>query len=82
MATLYVRDFPDEIYDRIKEYAADNRRSLSSQVIILMNEALAQKDILESRKQALDRIAQRRRSQSNQSTGIDSLALLREDRDR
>lgn len=40
MANLTVRDIPEPLYNRLKERAAMNRRSLSAEVVRLLEEAL------------------------------------------
>ena len=40
MPTLTVRDIPDRVYARLKERAARHRRSLSSEIVTLLEEAL------------------------------------------
>lgn len=39
MATLNVKDFPDDIYERIKADAQRERRSIAQQVIYLLEQA-------------------------------------------
>ncbi len=39
MATLHVRNVPDELYQRLKSLAEEDRRSLSAEVIWLLREA-------------------------------------------
>lgn len=60
MATLHVRNVPDELYERLKALAEEDHRSLSAEVIWLLGEAAA----ADSRRRrmlaairALDRIA-------------------------
>jgi plasmid stability protein len=79
MPTLYVRNLPDDLDKRIRSRAARERRSLGAEVIVLLEEALENEAIRERRSQALENIARRRRSMPKSS---DSLALLREDRNR
>ena len=83
MATLHVRDIPDLTYDKIKQLAEKSNRSLSQQVITLLNSALAQQQILDAQRTLLNDIALRRRRTSPAKNESDStLALLREDRSR
>jgi plasmid stability protein len=39
MATLHVRNVPDELYERLKSLAEEDHRSLSAEVIDLLQEA-------------------------------------------
>ncbi|HEX5580969.1 MAG TPA: Arc family DNA-binding protein [Gemmatimonadaceae bacterium] len=41
MATLTVKNIPDELYERIKESAAEHRRSINSEIIVCLERALA-----------------------------------------
>lgn len=40
MATLTIRNVPDELYERLKQAAERNRRSLNNEAIILLEEKL------------------------------------------
>ena len=42
MPTLTVRDIPDRVYRRLKERAGANRRSMSNEIVMLLEEALLQ----------------------------------------
>lgn len=42
MATLNVKDFPDALYERIKRRAAAERRSISGEVVHLLDKAVAE----------------------------------------
>ena len=59
MPTLQVRNIPQELYDRIKKSAESERRSLSQQTIILLDEALTDRAKETARKAALERILSR-----------------------
>ncbi len=85
MATLHVRGIPDTTYDKIKQLADDSNRSLSQQVITLLDNALAQQLILDRQRALFNNIVLRRmRTVSGQpiDSSTSTLALLREDRAR
>lgn len=42
MATLTIKNCPDALYARLKERAASHRRSLNSEAILALEQALAQ----------------------------------------
>ncbi|HEV7764194.1 MAG TPA: Arc family DNA-binding protein [Thermoanaerobaculia bacterium] len=42
MATLNIKNFPDRLYRRIKQRAGKNRRSISQEVVQLLDEAVTQ----------------------------------------
>ena len=46
MATLNVKDFPDELYARLRERAERERRSVAQEVIHLLDEAVAEPEPL------------------------------------
>ena len=80
MNTLHVRSVPDSLYNRIQELAQSKNRSLSAQVITLLEQAL---DIEERRKKQAKVLSsiQRRRFKAPKNTPS-SLELLKEDRAR
>jgi plasmid stability protein len=41
MATITVKNIPDELYDRLKRAAASNRRSINNEVITRLEQSLA-----------------------------------------
>lgn len=80
MATLHVRNVPDNLYQRLREQAESQNRSLSAEVIILLDRALVESS--DRQEEILARI-RRRRSFTPALVGApDSTTLLREDRDR
>ena len=41
MPALQVRDFPDDLYEQLKEYAASQHRSIAQQTIVAVEQMLA-----------------------------------------
>jgi plasmid stability protein len=80
MATLHIRNVPDELYERLKESAETKRRSLSAQVVVLLNEAMASPK--PSQAELLERLRRLRSSVVLPPNVPDSTVLLREDRER
>lgn len=80
MASITVKDIPDELYQRFKETAQQDRRSLNAEVIVAMETLIQQHLQLQERQAALQRINERRRRRPRNV--VDSLTLLREDRER
>ena len=80
MATLHVRNVPDEIYERLRERAEASNRSLSAEVVVLLRGALD--DRRPSQREVLDEIRRRRFFRPADVGAPDSTTLLREDRDR
>jgi plasmid stability protein len=42
MATLNIKNFPDRLYRRIKQRAGRNRRSISQEVVQLLDQAVSE----------------------------------------
>jgi antitoxin FitA len=81
MATLYVRDVPSELYERLRQEAKTSRRSLSAETIELLRRSLSTGSgiSLEQLLQGADRI----RAEHAIPAGSPAAAeLIREDRDR
>ena len=80
MATLHVRSVPDELYTLLRQQAQAENRSISAEVIVLLERAL--REMNQAQGEILDNI-QRRRFFRPQAVGApDSVTLLREDRER
>lgn len=80
MTILHVRNVPESLHQRLKERAEAQRRSLSAEVIILLEWALAD---AEQRSETTLEAIRRRRTFSPAEVGApDSTTLLREDRER
>lgn len=82
MATLYVRDFPEELHAKIKARARENRRSVAAEVVVALDQALGGDDRVSRRLKALERLSDLRRSNPQPPDAVDTLTLLREDRAR
>jgi plasmid stability protein len=80
MSALHVRNVPEPLYRRLKGRAEARRRSLSAEVITLLEWAIEE---AERRPAAtLDAIRARRRFNPAAAGAPDSTTLLREDRAR
>jgi len=81
MPTLHVRNVPDDLYERLRQRAAAEKRSLSAEVLALLEVAIERRP--ESEADLFDRI-RRRRGRIYQSHGQfpSGAELLREDRAR
>jgi len=81
MPLLQVRECPEDIYRKISLVAKKQNRTIAQQVIVLLEKGLGQElSNIERRKQLLDTIE--RRKIPDKAKAIDSVALVREDRDR
>ncbi len=45
MATVTVKNIPDELYERLKSVAATNRRSINSEIIMCIENTVASRPI-------------------------------------
>jgi plasmid stability protein len=80
MPTLHVRSVPDKLYVRLQNLARARQRSLSAQVIALLDSALEDETARARQVRTLARI--RRRRFAPPPGAPDSVTLLREDRRR
>ena len=82
MAILHVRNVPDDLYERIRELADEESRSLTAEVVHLLEQGL---QAHERRRQAaaiVERIRANKRTMSGSARWRDAARLLREDRSR
>ncbi len=80
MPTLHVRNVPEELYQQVRLQAATKNRSLSAEVIVLLQRALIQSE--RDQGEVLAGIRRRRFFRPAQAGAPDTLTLLREDRER
>ena len=80
MAILHVRNVPSSLYERLKQRAEEQRRSLSAEVVTLLEWALEQADYDSAA--TLQAIRERRSAYVVPDDAPDSVTLLREDRAR
>lgn len=81
MPTLHVRNVPEDLYERIRQQAIAEKRSLSAEVLALLEMAVERQP--EPRGPLFERI-RRRRAQIERAVGKlpSSVDLVREDRAR
>ncbi len=80
MATLHVRNIPEKLYKRIQSLATTESRSLSAEVVALLDTAIVDKEIRLGQKKVFSTINRRR---FNPPKGApSSLDMLRQDRSR
>ena len=82
MATLFVKDFPDDVYDALKERARANGRSLAAEVRVILQQAVprhrSQREVAEAVRRFREKIAREGRGLPVEEMA----AMVREDRDR
>jgi plasmid stability protein len=83
MATLYVENVPDDLYEALRKRAKSRRRSIAAEVLALLEENIPTKKQLRAREELFQRIL-RMREEVPQSKGPYPSAeeMIREDRER
>lgn len=82
MSILHVRNVPQELYEQIQQMADAKHRSLSAQVVTLLEQAVKQEQARQAQAKTLAGIRRRRLAQTANPAAPDSASLLREDRTR
>jgi len=80
MAILHVRNVPERLFARLQRRAEEQRRSLSAEVVTLLEWAVEEAD--RSSEATLASIRQRRSFTPARMGAPESTTLLRQDRDR
>jgi antitoxin FitA len=80
MNTLHVRSVPEDLYQRLQRLAQKRNRSLSAQVVVMLEQAVEEEERQKEQVQALSSIRRRRFTPSAQSPS--SLDMLHADRKR
>jgi plasmid stability protein len=83
MATLYVENVPDDVYEAIRKRARENRSSIAREVVTALKEKFPTAEELKRRKRFVDALA-RLRAEKPLSPGPFPTAeeMIREDRER
>jgi plasmid stability protein len=82
MATLYVENVPNDLYDALRRRASENRRSIAAEVLSLLESNIPTKKELE-RRRAIFRRIQRLNSRARPGKAFPSAEeMIREDRNR
>lgn len=82
MATLYVENVPDEVYEALRARAKSNRRSIAAETISMLENALPTRSELRRRRDFFRQIQRIRSRQVGSRPGPSAEDLLREDRTR
>ena len=81
MPLLQVRNFPQDLYDRLGDLAVAEHRTITQQTIALLEDALKPPESEKDRRaRVLERMALQREAASDSVS--DSVSFIREDRDR
>ena len=82
MAILHVRNVPEKLYKRIQKLAEEENRSVTAEVIQLLNQGLQVREARRGAAEVIERIRQRAQKIDLPRGWKDSAELLREDRSR
>ncbi|MCA1827973.1 MAG: Arc family DNA-binding protein [Myxococcales bacterium] len=85
MATLFVKDIPDDVYEALKDRARENGRSLAAEVRVLLQQIAgprrSRKEVAESIRAFREKIAGEGRGVGAEEV-VDMIREGREDRDK
>jgi plasmid stability protein len=81
MPTLHVRNVPRRLYDGLARLAVEHGRSITTEVIALLEESVEQRDRVERSRQALARLRKIAKGKK-MPRGESVVDWIREDRDR
>lgn len=82
MATLHVRNVPEKLYAHIQALAEKENRSITAEVIQLLEQGIKAREIRKNGEEIMDRIRRRAKAVNLPPDWLDSVALVREDRER
>jgi len=82
MPTLHVRNVPEELYAQLQRVAEKENRSLTAEVIALLEDAISQRQLRQSAGEILQRVRRRSQKVRLPKDWVDSVELIREDRRR
>jgi plasmid stability protein len=83
MATLYVENVPDDLYEALRTRAKSRRRSIAAEVLALLEENIPTAKELKAREDLLRRIIRMRQRPTKSKGPFPSTEeMIREDRER
>ena len=83
MATLYVENVPDNLYEALRKRAKSHRRSIAAEVLALIEQNIPTAEELQARQEMLQRILRMREEQPTGKGPFPSAEeMIREDRER
>jgi plasmid stability protein len=82
MATLYVENVPDELYEALRERARDSRRSIAAEVVSLLEQNIPTEKELRARRDLVRKLRRLNSSKRSKKTFPSTEEMLRVDRAR
>jgi plasmid stability protein len=83
MATLYVENVPEDLYEALRSRAKASRRSIAAEVLALLEENIPTADELKARQELFQRIIRMREMPTKSKGPFPSAEeMIREDRER
>ena len=83
MATLYVENIPDDLYEALRSRAKARRRSIAAEVLALLEENVPTARELRSRHEWVRKLARLRKRRARSGRAFPSAEeMIREDRER
>jgi plasmid stability protein len=83
MATLYVENVPDDLYEALRKRARSQRRSIAAEVLLLLEQNIPTQKTLKARREFLKKLENLRFTPSPSSGPFPSTEeMIREDRER
>jgi len=82
MATLYVENVPDDLYEAVRKRAKSEHRSIAAEVIALLEQMYPTEKELKRRREFVEQLRKANaRIRPLSTDGPDSTEMIREDRD-
>jgi plasmid stability protein len=83
MATLYVENVPDELYEAVRAYARKRRTSIAAEVLTVLEQNFPSEKELKRRRKLFEQLAELRASASRGTEPfVSTEEMQREDRER
>ena len=83
MATLYVENVPDDLYEALRKRARSQRRSIADEVLELLRQNVPTESVLKQRRAFMRKLDEMRASFERRSGSFPSTEeMIREDRSR
>ena len=83
MATLYVENVPDDLYEALRSRAKARRRSIAAEVLALLEENIPTAQELKSRHEWVRKLPRLRKMETGAGGALPSAEeMIREDRER